>query len=77
MEITGRVVGLGETHFELADEADHRHRFGVAMDVQLEAGELARLEREGTRVVVVYDDNTPEPVAYRVFAAPRAAAATP
>ena len=75
MEITGRVVGLNEQYFELLDDANQRHRFAVAMDAYLEAGELAKLREEGTRVVVVAHADMPGlPVAYRVFEAPAASA---
>lgn len=71
MEVTGQVVRLDELHFELADDANKRHRFAIAMDALLDAGDLAQLERDGTRVVVVYDEDTPDiPVAHRVFRAP-------
>ena len=73
MEITGRVVKLDELHFEVADDADNRHRFAIAMDAVMEAGELRQLERDRTRVVVVYDEDTPDiAVAHRVFPAPAA-----
>lgn len=69
-EKIGKVVKLGELHFELADDANNRHRFAIAMDASLDAGDLPRLERDGTRVVVVYDEDTPNiAVAHRVFRA--------
>ena len=71
MEITGKVVGLDEQSFELADDADERHRFSVALDAYLEAGELRELQQEGARVVVIAHADMPGlPVAYRVFRAP-------
>ena len=74
--ITGVVTRLEDEAFELADDAGNRHVFVVAMDISLEAGELPRLQREGARVVVEYDDETPEAhVAHRVFNAPARPAA--
>ena len=71
MELTGRVVKLDELHFEVADDANQRHRFAIAMDAVIEAGGLPRLERDRTRVVVVYDEDTADiAVAHRVFPAP-------
>ena len=70
MEITGRIVQLNELGFELVDDSNHRHSFGVAMDAIFQAGDLHHLEHDGTRVVVVYDPDTPEiPVAYGMFRA--------
>lgn len=69
--ITGIVTRLADEGFELADDAGNRHVFHVAMDISLEAGELRELQREGRRVAVDYDDETPSAhIAHRVFAAP-------
>ena len=73
--ITGVVKRVDGESFVLSDDAMAEHVFGLAMDVSLEAGELTRLQREGTRVVVDYDDDTPSlHVAHRIFAAPQRAA---
>lgn len=69
--ITGVVMRIAGEEFELADDAGNRHVFHVAMDISLEAGALPDLQRDGRRVAVDYDDETPSGhVAHRVFAAP-------
>ena len=78
MEITGTVTKVDSLHFELADDANTPHLFAIAMDASLEAGELPALQRDGTRVVVDYDDDTPDiHVAHRVFRAPPTSAPHP
>ncbi len=68
--ITGVVTRLDGETFELADEAGRTHLFTLAIDISVEAGELQRLQRQGTRVVVEYDDETPHAhIAHRVFTA--------
>ena len=69
--ISGVVTEVSGERFELADEANRRHVFMLAMDASLEAGELPQLRRDGTRVTIDYDDDTPDThIAHRVFAAP-------
>ena len=74
--MTGVVTQVMDEGFELADPADRHHIFRLSPDVSLEAGDLRRLQRDGTRVTVDYDDDTPDAhVAHRVFATPAASAA--
>lgn len=73
MEVTGRIVKTNEHYFEVADDRDRHHRFAVALDATLPAGELAQLARDGTRVLVIAHDDMPDlPVAYHVLRAPSA-----
>ncbi|HET7400335.1 MAG TPA: hypothetical protein VFJ62_01100 [Usitatibacter sp.] len=69
--MTGVVSGVTGETFVLVDEAQRRHTFALALDISLEAGDLRELQREGTRVTVDYDDDTPAShVAHRVFVPP-------
>ncbi|HET9581063.1 MAG TPA: hypothetical protein VFP44_24770 [Usitatibacter sp.] len=71
--ITGILTGVSGERFELSDDANRRHVFMLAMDASLEAGELPALQRDGTRVTVDYDDDTPDAhIAHRIFATPQA-----
>jgi hypothetical protein len=66
--MTGVVTAVTGETFVLTDEARRRHTFALALDISLEAGDLRELQREGTRVTVDYDDDTPAShVAHRVF----------
>ena len=69
--MTGIVSAVTGETFVLVDEAQRRHTFALALDISLEAGDLRELQREGTRVTVDYDDDTPAShVAHRVFVPP-------
>jgi hypothetical protein len=71
--ITGTITRLHDEEFELADDAGDKHRFHVAMDIALDAGPIPELQRDGRRVVVDYDDETPAGhVAHRISPAPAA-----
>ena len=52
---TGTITVLQEGRFELACDDGVTRLFVLAHDAPLEADELARLKREGTRVEVEYD----------------------
>ncbi len=71
--VTGVLTRVDGEHFELADDERRSLLFTLAMDVSLEAGDLNQLRRDGTRVVVDYDDEMPAStphVAHRIFRAP-------
>ena len=69
--MNGVVSGVTGETFVLTDEAQRPHTFALALDISLEAGDLRELQREGTRVTVNYDDDTPAThVAHRVFVPP-------
>ncbi len=57
--VTGVVTQVGDERFELADDADRRHVFMLALDASVEGGQLRDLQRERTRVIVDYDEDTP------------------
>jgi hypothetical protein len=66
--MTGRIVELEGSHFELADDAGKRQTFGVAIDAVVDSADLPRFKSEGTRVVVVYEEDAPGlRVAHRVY----------
>ena len=66
--MTGKIVKLEGLHFELADDAGKRQTFGVAMDAVVDSADLPRFKSDGTRVVVIYDEEVPgPPVAHRVY----------
>jgi hypothetical protein len=69
--MTGVLTVVQEESFRLSDDSNHSHRFTLALDASLEAGQLRQLSRSGARVTVQYDDVPDEitHVARRVFAA--------
>jgi hypothetical protein len=70
--LAGNVVRVDDESFEIADDGGNRHMFHVAIDMSIDGPTLTQLQREGMRVVVEYDDETPAGhMAHRVFPAPR------
>ena len=69
--ITGVLTHLDGEAFELADDAGNRRVFAIAIDLATEPGTLQDLHREGRRVLVEYEEETPAgPIAHHVTAAP-------
>ena len=73
--IAGVVTRLDGETFELADDAGHRHVFAIAIDLSDDDGTLQQLQREGRRVLVEYEIETPAgPIAHHVTPLPPAPA---
>ena len=74
--MTGVLTRLDGEAFELADDAGNRHVFAIAIDLAAGDGTLHQLQREGRRVLVEYEVETPAgPIAHQVTPLPPQAGA--